>query len=540
MKFQSPRNQSASGGSSDRQSNTSQEADSVRTGSRRKAHSKITFGDALGFAIGDMFGGGSGILTGTYLSVFWTRFCGFDIGTAQSMIGAAAMLSACSAIIFGVLSERFYLFRLGRRFGRRRFFVMILSPLVLVTLLMWIPGMPKALYFLVYVLYVTLQQMFGVCYSSLPGEMTRDFAGRSLLSTVRMFVSGMSGVLIPILATAMLTWLGEWHAYSYQAFVTIITVVFSIVTFASSRLTWELTPEEAGFGEAELARRRAARHRRSPREVMQAFGRVIGEYTSTFHIATFRVHITLYLICLTLMDIFTQSFVYFVVFDLGKTAAFASMLLSFAVIAEFLKPLWGWLFVHIGPRNLYALDYTGALAGLGLLFVSWRLEPVLPDGVWTVFVIASSIVWFVFRSLAGAVPWLVFPFIPDVDMIVTRRNRASIFSGITTFLRFVFSGLASMAVGAFLAFSGFEPDKSGAQTPMAVNAVAFVCLGWLAIGFIAAFIVSRRFTLDQRSDLIVLQEIERLKAGGSKADVEPHVRETVEKLTGVPYERCWR
>ncbi|MBT1176651.1 oligogalacturonide transporter [Bifidobacterium callimiconis] len=37
-----------------------------------------------------------------------------------------------------------------------------------------------------------------------------------------------------------------------------------------------------------------------------------------------------------------------------------------------------------------------------------------------------------------------------------------------------------------------------------------------------------------------MKEIERLKAGGSKADVEPHVRETVERLTGVPYERCWR
>lgn len=507
--------------------------------SHRKSHDKITFGDALGFAIGDVYGGGSAILTGTYLSVFWTRFCGFDIGTAQSMIGAAAMLSACSAIIFGVLSERFYLFRLGRRFGRRRFFVMMVAPLVLVTLLMWIPGMPKALYFFVYVLYVTLQQMFGVCYSSLPGEMTRDFAGRSLLSTVRMFVSGMSGVIIPFAATAILTWLGERHAYSYQTFVTIVTVAFAIVTFTSSRLTWELTPEEAGFGEAELARRRAAKHRRGAREIMQAIGRVAVEYASTFRIATFRVHITLYLICLTLMDIFTQSFVYFVVFDLGKTAAFASMLLSFAVIAEFFKPLWGWLFVHIGPRNLYAVDYTGALIGLGLLFVSWRLEPVLPEGVWIACVIVSAIIWFVFRSLSGTVPWLVFPFIPDVDMIVTRRNRASIFSGITTFLRFIFSGLASMGVGAFLAFSGFKPDQSGAQSSSAVNAVAFVCLGWLAIGFIIAFIVSRRFTLDQRSDLIVLHEIERLKDGGSKDDVEPHVRETVERLTGQPYERCW-
>nr|WP_240541951.1 MFS transporter [Bifidobacterium simiarum] len=505
-----------------------------------RATRKINLANAVGYGIADCYGGGGPTLTGTYLAVFWTHFCGFDISTAQGIIGGAAVASAVCAILFGLLSERFYLFRLGRRFGRRRFFIMLCSPLVLVTLLMWVPGLPKPVYFAMYVLYIVLLQMFGVCYAALPGEMTRDFAGRSMLSTVRLLLSGISTAVIPMFASWVLTRFGESHAYSYQLFATVVTLCFSVVAFISSRVTWELTPEEAGYGEEELACRRAAAHRRTPRELMQAFGRVIREYASTFRIATFRVHITLYLICLTLQDMFTQTFVFFVLYDWNRTAAYASLLLSLAVVAEVFKPLWGWLFIHIGPKNLYALCYCGALIGLGLLFLTWRLVGVLPDGWWVALSVASYLVWCVFRSLSGTLPWLIFPFIPDVDMIVTKRNRASIFSGLTTFLRFICTGVASIACGSFLAMTGFEPNHSGGQSTSAQMGIAFVCLGWLAIGFLVALIISRRFALDQRGDLIVLGEIDRLKNGGAKADVDPQTREVVERLTGVSYDECWR
>lgn len=501
---------------------------------------KISLANAVGYGIADCYGGGGPTLTGTYLAVFWTHFCGFDIGTAQSIIGGAAVASAVCAILFGLLSERFYLFRLGRRFGRRRFFIMLCSPLVLITLLMWVPGLPKPIYFAGYVLYIVLLQMFGVCYAALPGEMTRDFAGRSLLSTVRLLISGISTAVIPMFASWVLTRFGENNVHSYQLFATVVTVCFAAVAFISSRVTWELTPEEAGYGEDKLARRRAAAHRRTAREIIQAIGRVVREYASTFRIATFRIHITLYLICLTLQDMFTQTFVFFVLYDWNRTAAFASLLLSLAVVAEVFKPLWGWLFIHIGPKNLYALCYCGALTGLTLLFLVWRMVGVLPEGPWVALSVVAYLVWCVFRSLSGTLPWLVFPFIPDVDMIVTKRNRASIFSGLTTFLRFICTGVASIACGSFLALAGFEPNHAGGQSVGAQMGIAFVCLGWSAIGFLVALVISRRFALDQRGDLIVLGEIERLKAGGSRDAVDPQTKEVVERLTGVPYEQCWR
>lgn len=501
--------------------------------------SRITLKHALGYAIGDAYGGGAPQLASMYLALFWTHFCGFSIATAQGFIGAAAIVSSVSAIVFGTLSERFYRYRIGRRFGRRRFFIMITSPLVLVTLLMWVPGLPKLLYFLIYVLYVVLMQMFGVCYSALPGEMTKDFSGRSLLSTVRLTISGLASAAIPFLASIVLERFGEEHAGSYQLFIVAITVFFAIVTFVCSKATWELTPQEAGYDEGAAAPSRA-RHRRTMAEWGASLRRMAAEYASTLRVRTFRQHLTMYLICLTLMDLFTQTFVFFVMYDMGRSAAFASMLLSLAVIAELFKPLWGWLFVRIGPKAMYAICCIGAFVGLGLLFVTWRTSGRLADPAWTALAMGSFAVWSVFRSLSGTLPWLNFPFIPDVDQIMTRRNRASLFSGLTTFLRFICTGLGSMLCGLFLGACGFVADSENGQTVSAQHAIAFVCLGWTLIGLIVVLIVSRGFHLNQRTDLMLIREADRLRKGGSKADVDPEVKAVVEDLTGHPYEECWK
>lgn len=503
-------------------------------------HTRITLRNALGYALGDAYGGGAPQLSGMYLAVFWTHFCGFSIAAAQGFIGAAAIISSISAIVFGTLSERFYRCRIGRRFGRRRFFILLTSPLVLVTLLMWVPGLPKPVYFLVYVLYVMLMQMFGVCYAALPTEMTDDFSGRSLLSTVRLLISGLSAAAIPMLASLVLSRLGEDHAFSYQLFVTIVTVIFAVVTFVCSRVTWELTPKQAGYDPDEMMRDRGARHHRSFAEWWAVIRRMAGEYASTMRVATFRRHLAMYLICLTLVDTFTQTFVFFVIYDLGKTAAFASMLLSLAIIAEVFKPLWGWLFVRVGPRALYGLCCGGAFVGVGLLFLTWRMAGYMGEPAWTALAMGSFVVWSVFRSLSGTLPWLNFPFIPDVDAIMTRRNRASLFSGLTTFLRFMCLGLGSMLCGVFLSLAGFVPDQVGEQTATAQGAIAFVCLGWTVIGFAVVWLISRRFELNQRTDLIVLHETDRLRKGGSKAAVDPETKAVVERLTGHPYEDCWR
>ena len=57
---------------------------------------------------------------------------------------------------------------------------------------------------------------------------------------------------------------------------------------------------------------------------------------------------------------------------------------------------------------------------------------------------------------------------------------------------------------------------------------------------VICWIVSAHLAFNKRADGIVLTEITRLRNGGDKADVTPETRHVVERLTGLPYESCWR
>ena len=62
----------------------------------------------------------------------------------------------------------------------------------------------------------------------------------------------------------------------------------------------------------------------------------------------------------------------------------------------------------------------------------------------------------------------------------------------------------------------------------------------LAVAMVISWIVSAHLAINKRADGIVLTEITRLRNGGDKADVTPETRHVVERLTGLPYENCWR
>ncbi|OZG60972.1 sodium:galactoside symporter [Bifidobacterium lemurum] len=498
---------------------------------------RITLRDAIGFGIGDCFGGGQLALGTTYLALFWNRFGGMSITTAQGIIGACAIVSAFAALVFGVLDDNLYRFPIGLRFGRRRFLLALLSPLVLIGVFLWIPGLPVGVYAVVYVLWAMLPQAFQACYNPLPGEMAQDFDERTKLSTTRLFISTGTGTLIPLAGSATLAIFGEWRPVGYMIFAIGFTVWFSLSLFLCWRATWEMTPEEAGFGA--WARGEVPRRRVGLLGWLRRLGKVLGEYASTLRIAEFRRHLSIYLLVQLAMDVFGQTFVFFVIYDWNRTAAFASLLLGCGVISLPLMPLFGWLLSAIGPRRLYAVNFIGCLAGVGWMFAAWRLVDVLPSTAWTVFAVAGVVVFFAFKSLCGYLPWSVFPFIADIDQLVTGRYRSATFSGIQSCLRQLGSGVVVIAVGAILGWVGFDSTLD-TQSEMARDGLGAVLLGWFAIAMVLAWVISSQLTIDRETNLLVLREIDRLRAGGSKAQVDDETRKTVERLTGIPYEECWR
>ncbi|WP_165775904.1 MFS transporter [Bifidobacterium scaligerum] len=498
---------------------------------------KVTLRQAVGFGVGDFYGGGQLTIVATYLSLFWTRFCGMSIATAQTVIGLSALISAVAALLFGVLDDNLYRYDIGRRFGRRRFLLMIIGPLILLGIFLWIPGLPVAGYAAAYVFWVVLAQAFQTAYNPLPGEMTPDFNSRTKLSTVRLFISTCAGTAIPVVGSAVLAAFGESTPVGYMTFTIATTVLFALAVFACWRSTWEMSPEAAGFGA--YARGEVREGHIGAAGWMRRAGKVLREYASTLHIKEFRKHLSIYLLVQVSMDVFGQTFVFFVIYNWNHTAAFASLLLGCAVVSLPLMPVFGWAMTKIGPKRLYAINFFGCLAGVGWLFAAWMLVDVWSATAWTVFAVAGALWFFAFKSLCGYLPWAVFPYIADIDQIVTRRYRSATFSGIQASFRQLGSGVGTIAVGVILGAVGFDATLP-AQSWGARIGLGAVLLGWFACAMIICWIISAHLVINKHTDSIVLAEITRLRNGGSKTAVDPETKAVVEHLTGLPYERCWR
>lgn len=234
-----------------------------------------------------------------------------------------------------------------------------------------------------------------------------------------------------------------------------------------------MTPETAGFGaHARGEKRDGAGWLRRARLVLR-------EYASTLRVKEFRKHLAIYLLVQVTMDVFGQTFVSFVVHDWNHTAAFASLLLGCAAVSLPLMPVFGWAMTKIGPKRLYAIIFIGWL-GTAWLFAAWMLVGTLPEPWWTVFAVIGSLWFFAFKSLCGYLPWAVFPYIADIDQIVTRRYRSATFSGIQASFRQLGSGIATIAVGLVLGAVGFDATRAW-QTTVAGIGLGAVLLGWFTV-----------------------------------------------------------
>ena len=250
---------------------------------------------------------------------------------------------------------------------------------------------------------------------------------------------------------------------------------FGVYVFACWRCTWEMTPETAGFGA------HARSEKRDGHVGMAGWLRrarlVLREYASTLRVKEFRKHLAIYLLVQVTMDVFGQTFVFFVVHDWNHTAAFASLLLGCAAVSLPLMPVFGWAMTKIGPKRLYVINFIGWL-GTAWLSAAWMLVGTLPEPWWTVFAVIGSLRFFAFKSLCGYLPWAVFPYIADIDQIVTRRYRSATFSGIQASFRQLGSGIATIAVGLVLGAVGFDATRAW-QTTVAGIGLGAVLLGWL-------------------------------------------------------------
>ncbi len=479
----------------------------------------------VAYGLNDVLGAGSMAVISGWLIFFYTTFCGLSAVQAASIFAIARILDAVASPLIGHISDNLNKTKLGRRFGRRRIFLLIAIPLLPAFALMWVSGQHYWYYLLTFVFFELVYASVLIPYETLAAEMTDDYAKKAKFAGARILVGQISAIFAGILPNWIVNYVGgKENADTFLIMGIIFTLAFMLVVTITYLFTWERPPVIESEDES-----------KPKTSALDSLKKVFVNLSSTLRIRAFRLHLGMYLGGYISQDIFNAAFTYFVVFALGGSVVIASSLIANTYIAQlFAVALAIALVIRIGPAYTYRLAVSSYIAGIFSLLILFLTFSEFPPGY---LLLGAVILAGLGRGALNYIPWNVYNYIADVDEIVTAKRREGSFAGVMTFIRKAAQALAVMFVGIIIEWGGFV-SGSETQSTEAIHTIVTVMVVGPIVLLLFGFFVSLRFKLNRDTHELLMQEIKHLKSGASEPSSE-HSRAVVEDLSGWSYEKLW-
>ena len=474
----------------------------------------------LAYGANDALGAGSMAIVSGWLLLFYTRFCGLSAGQAALIFAAARVIDAVLSPLIGHLSDHMGAHGLGRRFGRRRVFILAAIPLLPSFALMWLPGQGFWYYLVSYVAFEMVYALEIIPYETLAAEMAEDFVTKARMAGSRIIFGQLSAILAGFAPMWLIGWLGRDNAATFFWMAAVFTGLFMVVAGLLYAFSWE--------------RARGAAPMPPGRSAGQVLAGMVADLRATLQVRAFRLHLGMYLGGYISQDIFNATFTFFVLFALGGSTAAASGLLgSMYIVQLFAVGLAMQLVLRMGPAPAYRWAALAFAAGVVVLLGGWQAHwRVGAEGLWLAIGLAG-----LGRGMLNYIPWATYNYMADVDEIITGQRREGSFAGVMTFVRKATQALAVALVGMGLEAGGIRP-AAAAQGPAAMAVLAAV-LGAGTLAMLAGGVaVSRRFRLNGATHGVLMHEIRHLR-GGATGPSSAAAQAVVEDLTGCAYARLW-
>jgi oligogalacturonide transporter len=484
---------------------------------------QISLKHTLGYGSANLLGSGALAISGAWLMYFYTTFCGLTVVQAAAIFSLASILDAVSNPLIGYITDNFYRTKLGRLFGRRRFFILIGIPLVLLYPLLWVEGFGFWYYLFTYAMFELIYTSIMVPYETLAPEMTSDFSLRSKLTGSKAIFGKIANFMAAFIPGQFIMIYGKDSATPFFYTGVVYSLIMCAAMIALYTTSWERPASEVINS--------------TSRGLWNQLKQLVSDMMSTFYLRIFRKHLGMYLFGFGAEWLFASTFTYFIVFGLKQDAALVSHLNSMSSILQLVSTA---LFIGICVKYGFARPFrialqiviVSVLAYSALYFTGWSETTTILVlfGITVVFGLSTGGIYYI--------PWTVYTFLADVDEVLTGRRREGIYAGAMTFAGKMVRSIIVFIMGWVLSRFGFVSGQ--AQQPQSAEyaIVGVFCIGFVLLALTAIYYTTQ-MKLDRKNHMILLEEIARIKAGGEIGDISPASRAVVEELTGWKYEHCW-
>lgn len=388
---------------------------------------KLSLWQKIGYGLGDIYGGGSGVVISFYYLIFLTDVVRIAPGLAGTVILISKVYDAITDPLEGILADR-----TRTRLGRRRPYLLVGIPLIFLSFFaLFYPYNPAsessrfAAVLLSYLFFSTVVSIVMLNYNALHAEITLDYHERATLSSVRIFFSTVASIvaaLAPLEVVKLFPDVRQGYIAMGLAFGAFFALPFiATVSAVRERPAFQREPE--------------------PFDLRQAF-------ITPFQNRTFVYTLAMYLFAFVAIDTVSTIVAYFVKYYLqrGDQLSFVNGTLLIAQVVSL--PFY----IMVSKRSSKSQGYILGLAiwAVTMLF-SFLLGPQVP-AFW-VYAFAAV----VGLGTGGVVVMIyaIFPDIPDVDELFSGERREGIYSALVTFIRKLSSALAIFAVAQALQWAGY-------------------------------------------------------------------------------------
>ncbi len=484
---------------------------------------KVRVGNYIAYGSNDFLGAGAMSIIGLWVTFFYTTYCGLSVAQAGLIVVAARLMDAFFSPFIGYVSDHFHHTWLGRKFGRRRFFILLAIPLLPSFALMWIEGQTFWYYLVTYVFFELVYAMEIIPYETLAAEMSPNYATKAKFAGARIICGQIANIAALWLPALIVQHLGGKDSPTTFLYLGVtFAVFFVLVAIAVYLFTWERPRAEIPGAD-----------RPPDKSPFSNLEQLFDDLRATLRIRAFRLHLGMYLGGYVSQDILNVVFPYFIAFALAgsvSTTSNISAVMAGAQLVSVFVAIWACLRIHPAPSYRIAVCLFGAgVAGLLALYAS---------GVTDLFWYCAIVVLAGFgRGALNYIPWSIYNYMPDVDEIVTGRRREGAFAGVMTFVRKVMQSAAIFIATQILNLAGLIPKTMDQPRSVVTTVVFILAVGPLAI-LLFGFLVSLRFRLNSETHAVLMDEIDRFK-NQPGTQPTPANRAIVEDLTGWKYEQLW-
>ncbi len=493
---------------------------------------RSTLLEMLGYASGDIYGGGAFLIFSTLYMNYLVIVEGLSVVNATTIIFVGKMWDAVTDPLMGFVSDH-----TKSRFGRRRVYFLFGAALVALSFfLMWnsfgiAPGSGLMLYhMLAYMLFGTAFTVVMVPYNAILSDMTTDYNQRTRYTAVRMMFSGGASLVCAVAPAMMIARLGSTvNGPAQKPGYLAMAAAFGLV-----------------FGIAWLATFFGTRENRAYQQPDTKSG--LRQWRGLFQNRSYRVYLGIFLSVQIAIDLLLALFVFYIDIVLMNYQAYQVIM---AVLMIFQLVFMGFVNVLAQKKGKAFPLLVGMPVWIAASFAFLFFTPSTPLAA--VCVVAGVIA---FGAACGNLcTWSMLSDSYDVGEVMTGHRHEGLYSGFTTFIRKFASGFSVLLMGIGLQAAGFNQneynllksiesasghfDVSAYTGSAIVNAIKymFVFVPVILLSITVAFAL--RYKLNNKRFATTREAIARFKQDGETATFSAEEAEDLEAVTGRPASRLW-